>query len=185
MSRVDTIFHTGDNSLLLSTSQEEGLSNIAVDLPPQSWGANLYFRVFLYIPQGTITGFITLARFRGPYNETIDDHDVVVDISVTSDRKIQIYHHSSGSRIESGAWTVPQGSWFCLSGRVAVGSNGVATAMIDGNIVAAHNDIDTLPTGGIVGADFGIVRTRDGQQEASLYLDDVVVSNENVACVIN
>ncbi|MBN2528088.1 MAG: hypothetical protein JXR76_16980 [Deltaproteobacteria bacterium] len=143
----------------------------------------LYLSAHIFIPDDTITGNTTLVNLSGQVDES-SEQTFGVDINVSPTRSLDIYVHGNYTRYTSGEKQVPTGRWFCLWGRYSISDvSGEASFWIDDNLVVSTTaSKEAVITGGVSELRIGIGWTENGQEQATVYVDNLILRSSPTAC---
>jgi len=172
----------GTQSLLAQTMSAESWACMVYPFTAINSGT-IYLSARFFIPADSVAGNITLLNLSGNVDEG-SEQTFGVDINVSPERSVDIYIHGNYSRYESTENMVPTGQWFCLNGRYSISEvSGEASVWIDDNLVVSTTaSEDAVITGGVSELRIGIGWTENGQDTATVYLDNLKLSTAPVFC---
>ncbi|MBN2803273.1 MAG: hypothetical protein JXR91_09275 [Deltaproteobacteria bacterium] len=174
--------YEGKKALTLETFAENQWASVSNNFTPVLTGA-LNFRFFVYIPEGGLTGRITLFNISGDGDPLLEE-TYGIDVNVSKTKNVEVYIFSNQVRSTSPDGIVPEGSWFCLHGTYLISSTaGAATVWIDDKLaVSTEASINTAIKNGASETHTGINWTEDGQIHTKIYIDNLLVSTDPVNC---
>ena len=177
----DPVFE-GEQALCAHTAAEQSWACMVYPFAAVNSGT-IYLSARFFIPEDSVTGNITLLNLSGTVDASAE-RTFGVDVNVSPARSLDIYIHGNYSRYESGENLVPTGRWFCLNGRYSVSDvSGEASVWIDDNLVVSTTaSQDAVITGGVSELRIGIGWTENGQETATVYLDNLKLSTSPVSC---
>lgn len=137
--------------------------------------AHLYFRGWLYVPEGVINGSLKLVGLHA-------DGVPGLDVNLLPDRVLEFFDHSGDQSARTDAEKVPNNQWFCLQLDLKVSEVGGANASIDGSPSVSITSVNLAREGGASSLDYGLPFSSFGQSGGKVYWDDVTLSHEPVSC---
>lgn len=178
---ADTVF-SGNRAMRSATQVVNAWAFAATSFAPIESGT-VYFRQYIFIPEGTIVGRITVINLSGT-KEPTEEISYGVDVNLTAGGIVDIYLHGNKTRYASAALSFPEGEWFCLRGSYTISDTAGETSVWinDSLAVSTTATSDSIINGGVSETAFGIVWTELGQDTAVVYIDNILVSSAPVHC---
>ncbi|MBN2343980.1 MAG: hypothetical protein JXX29_00725 [Deltaproteobacteria bacterium] len=172
-----TQVHTGSASLQAITHEANSISSIVTSFPPM-YDGTLYYRVYVYLHNAARAKLI---GFEGvnPDNEEIED---TVDISITDDHRLAVYNHNDIRTFLSVSQQHLDNEWFCMHGKVEISQSGLVDVGINGTSMVTTDRHSTVPEHGCSAVAFGIVWSGEVEIEKQVFIDNIVVDSQPVAC---
>lgn len=139
-------------------------------------GAHIYYRAWMFVPQGAVTDWLKVLAFNGIATEGID-------VNLTAARAAEIHSQMTSQTALSPEGVVPEGEWFCLRTTTFVDNvNGSIELSINDQTVLRVESWDTLPGPEIDNIVYGIAETGAEQTGATVCFDDILASTEPITC---
>ena len=141
---------------------------------PRVRSSDIYFRGWLYVPEGSVTGKVKLVSFRSSSSDGID-------VNVNANQRFDVFHHDTLQR----SWSpivFEEGSWSCL--QVSIFAHpylGSYEVSLNQELILEATDTDTQP-GPIDYVEFGLLWSEEGQEGGSIYWDEVASSDSPIPC---
>lgn len=171
---TDQLFRSGSFSLVTTQGETETDAEITDFINPMMLG-HLYYRAWIYLPEGAVNDWIKVIAFNGATEGT--------DVNLLSNGAVEIYSHIASTSSKSGSGQVPTGEWFCLQTHVFIDNfEGRVEVLVNEESVLEVSAWDTRPGPGVNNLVYGIAETGPKQSGATIYTDDVVASAEPVPC---
>lgn len=168
------IMHSGQYSLATTQGDPETDAQITEYIDPVLF-ESLYYRAWIYVPEGAISDWIKVVAFNGQASGT--------DVNLLSNGAVEIYSQISGESAQSAAERTPASEWFCLQVHIYVDNVvGQVEVSVNEKQMIAATDWDTRPGSSINNIVYGIAETGSKQTGATIYTDDIVASAEPVPC---
>ena len=175
VERSTEIVHGGEHSLCTAQG-EPGTDAQITDAIDGVVEGQIYFRAWMYVPQGAITDWLEVLAFNGPLTEGLA-------VNLLDDGGVEILSHISNESSQSDAGLIPQGEWFCLQTHSVIDdTNGSFEVFVNEDFAVSLDQVDTLPATRVDNIVYGIAETGPEQTGAALYFDDIVVSTKPVDC---
>ncbi len=146
------------------------------------FSGDIYFRFYIWVKEGTLTGLIKVFGLRGI---GVDENDPImsVDVDLLQDKSVRLFFHETGNEYRSEPSVFSEGEWVCISGRVTVDdAEGSAEVSINGREAVLAEGENTTSVHGISTADVGVVWIEGGQTSAEVYVDNFVVDDALIHC---
>ncbi len=171
---MDAVYE-GGYSMKFTQGTPGSRASIAESIRMISSGT-IYLRSWVFIPHGSVNDWTTLFSFNGNLTDGIDTN-------LRLGQTIDSYVHPSFQLKSSEGKAYLVDSWFCLQVGIDVKDvGGSVKVVVNGNTVLTQEGVDTKPGEGINRVAYGLNTTGTFQTGASVYLDEVVVSQKPVAC---
>ncbi len=175
VERDSDVVYQGGDSMRFTQDIPGSRASIGEEIRMVSSGT-IYLRSWVLIPDGSVNDWTTLFSFNG---EALKGIDTNLRLGQIIDSHVHTALRLKSS--EGGAY--PVDSWFCLQVAIDVDdASGSVKVAVNGETVLTQENIDTKPDQGINHVAYGINATGLFQTGASVYLDEVVVSQKPVAC---
>lgn len=173
---------SGTQSMRAHTEEQNSWATLVYPFPPMNSGT-IYFRTHIFIAENSILGTTKLINLSGNSSDE-DEQTYGVDINFSSQKSLDIYLHGNFTRYESEPNMIPEGQWFCLTGRYSISAiSGETSVWINNNLVVSTTaSQDSVITGGVSEFRLGIGWTENGQDTATLLLDELLVATVPVNC---
>lgn len=168
------VVHSGKYSLATSQGAPHSDAQITDAIRPIS-DDHIYYRAWIYIPEGAITDWFKVLAFNGSSEG--------MDVNFHASGAIEIYSQLSGASLLSDVDVVPVGEWFCLQVHDFVANmDGLVEVSVNEEEVVTMTATDTQPGLGVDNLVYGLAETGPSQTGATIYTDDIVASTEPVPC---
>lgn len=175
VARTTEVVH-GDDYALAATQGAPGTDAQITEQIHRVVGAHIYYRAWMFVPEGAITDWLKVLAFNGILTEGIN-------VNLTASGAAEIYSQITGESAISRDNVVPQGEWFCLRTATFVDNvNGTVELVINDRTVTFVESWDTLPGPEISNIVYGIAETGAEQTGATLYFDDILAATEPIGC---
>ncbi|MBN2528413.1 MAG: hypothetical protein JXR76_18640 [Deltaproteobacteria bacterium] len=174
----------GNASMRCETTAIESFGYISNRFEPISQGI-IYFRVHIFIPEGTITGTTKVLNLTSTASSDLETSRGI-DVNISSNRRVEIYQHGNQLRFQSAPDAVLENIWFCLQGSYTISETAGETSIwIDNKLaVSTTATIDSIINGGVSEFRTGIGWTEQGQNTAVFYFDNILVDTAPVLCAV-
>ncbi len=135
-----------------------------------------YFRAWVHVPTGAITGRIKILGLN-------DNRGESTDVVLNPQGRIDVHLETTEERATSHPDAYPEGEWFCLEASTFIDDNaGWVRVEVDGQLVTEIEKTDTRPGKGISLVAYGMALTEEGQVGGRLYFDDVAMAYRPIGC---
>lgn len=131
-------------------------------------GLQLYIKAHLFVPEAAEVRQINLIEL-GP-------------CAVTAGQDTTGIWCEQRSQWAEGPRTLPRGRWFCLRWVHELDGNADSSLYIDDELVAQHKGIATSREELVRSVTFGATFTGENQPGTEFFVDDFVVSTEQIGC---
>jgi hypothetical protein len=178
LERTTARARSGGGALHASSAAMDSVAVVSKRIGPIVSG-DVYVRLYLYVPGGLPTRTMNF-MFVGDY--PMPDPFVGIDFNLL-DGALQVFSPQGNPARQTGTSTIPRDRWFCLRAHVAVSDDaGFVRLFVDDALALDATDIDTLPPAGVRELRVGIDWSSGQDEFFELYIDDVVLDTEPVAC---
>jgi hypothetical protein len=138
--------------------------------------AELYFRGWIYLTDGSVKSWLKLVAFHGGELEGANFF-ALQNLAFRVELETDLAEKTSVEGI------VPENQWFCLQIAMRIADvGGYVKVQVDKNEVFALEQVDTDPGAGITRVVYGIADTGNDQWGATAYFDDVAVDTAYLPC---
>lgn len=171
-----TPFTQYEGDAALEVTQEGFVTVATISHPfPALPSDKLYFRGFILIPEGSLSGLMGLAEFDGPSGE--------MDLNIYADRTLDVYFHQHNNEVQSEPSAFPMGEWFCLELTTYFHeTQGYVDVSVNGTSMARQEGYNTVPEQPYTSIRYGMPWTDGGQTGGKLYWDNVAISDAPLGC---
>jgi len=178
VEQTDERAYSGMGALHARSLGARSAAVVVQELTPVTEG-ELYLRAQLYVPKDLPTETMNLF-FLGavPTPDPFKGFDINLE-----DGALSIYSPQGVPDRVTGSLSVPRDTWFCLGVQVMVSHDvGSVRVLVDGELAVAHEAIDTLPDGGVHVLRAGVDWSSEQTEPFEVYIDDVVLDTQPIAC---
>lgn len=143
----------------------------------------LHLRVWLRVPADVATETMNLFFLGFDPNPSEDPAGPFVGLDLNlEDGAVQAYSPQNAPARVTGTLQIPRERWFCFRAEVAVADAGALRVFVDDALALDLPEYDTLPDEGVSLLRAGIDWSSGQTTPFEVYMDDLVLSTEPVAC---
>ena len=170
--------YRGAGALRSQTTVETGRAAAASTFVPPIVDADLWLRAYYYFPSGWTMYHLDIGAVR-----TLTDPFQGIALALDSGELPYLYVDEESTAYRATA-AAPRDEWICIELHVAVSDDlGSVELFVNGARVAQSPlDIDTLPPGGFGYLDVGVPYTDEGQDPATVMVDEVALGPSRIPC---
>lgn len=155
------------------TSREEGSAALDVKFEAQNAG-DLYLSAWIRIPDDFELSAVNIIGL-----QATTGNDPSVDINLNAPGALEVFAAQDNTTKRAPDFVVPRDRWLCLKARILLNSAaGEIDLSIEGTDVFAIRNVDTLPSVGVDQLAIGFDWTGSTQAPASIFFDNVILSNQ-------
>lgn len=167
--------HTGACSGAATLTASGGVAYLAMDVPPAQ--GQWFVRAYVWLPSELVVDDLAIIHVgtRGG--------NAGVNVDLRDAERLELFAIESEQASLTPEGVTRRQEWMCLLVEVLTSDvAGQASLSVDGETVLQESGVDTSPPNGTEFITVGIDWSSGNQPTGTLWFDDVVVSNERVAC---
>jgi hypothetical protein len=173
--------HSGTAALRAQSRDANSVAVVVARFAPLRSGT-LYLRAHLYVPDQQPTDTMNLFFIGSRPDPDAAGPFVGMDVNLEQGA-LQLFSPQAEPRRQTGSSRIPRDRWFCLRAEIEIGPRAQVSLFVDDLLALRATQIDSAPPEGVSLLRAGVDWSSEQEQTFELFIDDLALDTQPVACL--